>query len=118
MTEKNYQSMNPTELLREQVQLLADLNRNLEELIHQQEKNTEVITVAAKKVLQQMQTPPTKQSQIDTNQLSVTITDIPMTISKMANFMVKWAIAAIPAAIALAVLGTLVMISLAIFGLR
>lgn len=115
MTEKNFQNMNPTELLREQVQLLADLNRNLEELIHQQEKNTEVVTVAAKKVLQQMQTTQAKQPQIDSEKISVAITDIPMTISKMANFMVKWAIATIPAAIALVVLGAIVMMVFSIF---
>ena len=52
------------------------------------------------------------QSPLNAQRLDVAVTDIPMTISAMANFMVKLAIAAIPAAITFFLLALIVSLVL------
>ena len=47
---------------------------------------------------------------------AVTVTDVRMTFGSMVVFMVKWVIASIPAAIALAIIAGAVMFGLAILG--
>ncbi len=53
----------------------------------------------------------------ETFRQSVVITDVDMSIRAMCRFMVKWVIAAIPAAIILTVLGWIItLLFLALFG--
>lgn len=112
--DNNYQGLNSEDLLREQIMLLAKLNHNLEALQKQQEQHTEIIMVAVKKMIQEFKTSQIAQVPTNTARLDVAITDVRMTISNMATFMIKWAIATIPAGIVLIMLGTLVMIVLGI----
>ena len=100
-TTKDLTSKNPTELLRDQVMLLEDVQTSLQELQRTETKILE--SLAGMDAL-------TRQS-LD-KETDVSVVDIDMSFGSMVGFMVKWSIAAIPAAFILFVLGAVVWVVL------
>ncbi len=96
---------NPTELLKEQVKLLRIINSNLEYL-HTSQKQAEInlrnLQEMGASILRNRDAP-----------RMVNVSDVNMQFSSMIFFMIKWAIASIPAAI---ILGIATLIILALFG--
>lgn len=92
---------NPTALLHEQVTVLQEIQQSLYAINQNQIKILE--SLAGLKAYNE---------RLQNEKVGVTVADVNMSFGSMISFMVKWSIAAIPAAITLLVLGALVWIIL------
>jgi len=97
--------INPTELLQEQVKILRNINIDLEKIYISQiqtEKKVSILPEFSAGMLKNRGVP-----------MSVYVSDVDMQFKTMITFMIKWAIASVPAGI---ILGIIVILLLAIFG--
>ena len=103
--ETDLEAMSPTELLREQTRLLGEINI----LIIQ-------VQMAQERVYSHVAYLPQLMEEIRSRGIASTVTDVEMRLDSMVAFMVKWAIASMPAAAILAALAALVIFVLGALG--
>lgn len=104
--ERGLESMNPTELLREQTRLLREIS-----LMAAQTQTAQLrVREEMAKLTQQFEA--AQQRAMPTN-----VMDVQMSLGSMVVFMIKWAIASIPAGLVLGVLAAVVMFLLSLVGL-
>ena len=95
--ETEIQTKNPTDLLRDQVRLLNEINQSLAELQKLQQQMRE--SIAGLYELNRDETA------LDSG---VVVRDIHMPFLSMVGFIIKWSIASIPALIVLGLLGAVI----------
>jgi len=103
-TKKEIQSKNPTELLRDQVIALNEIQQSMVNIKENQIKILE--SLSGLYIL--------NQQSLEDN-VSVSVSNVEMPFGSMVNFMVKWTIASIPAAIILIGIVSVILLVLTIF---
>jgi hypothetical protein len=105
-TPEEVQSKNPTELLRDQVLLLQELQRSVQEMNETQTRMLESLSGL------HAITERSREEQVNVN-----VVDINMPFGSMVGFIVKWSIASIPAALVLGAIGVVIwLLLMVVFG--
>ena len=106
-SDKDIQAKNPTELLRDQVMLLSEVKQSLleiQKMQHQTHEGLKDLYRVTHGIWERQK-----------EQAQVNVTDIHMSLGAMIEFMIKWAIAVIPAAIFLSIVAAVLVFLLSIF---
>lgn len=101
------QAKNPTELLRDQVVLLNEVKQSLleiQKLQHQVLEGLKELYRVSHSIWERQK-----------EQAQVNVTDVHMSLGAMVEFMIKWAIAAIPAVIVLSIVAAVLLSVLSFF---
>jgi hypothetical protein len=109
MTESNQdvEVKNPTQLLRDQVVLLTKIEQNLADIQKTQQE--------IRKSLKDLHQATYKIWERQGGQARVSVADVHMSIGAMIEFMIKWAIAAVPAAIFLSIVAAVLVFLFSLF---